>query len=219
MNRLAIIGSNDLAELIAHHAPASGGWEVVGFFDNRKPADTAIGTYGHVLGDVNSIESLYAEGHFDFLAIGIGYTQFPFRKETFERFKGTIPFANIIHESTYVDPSAVLGEGIVVLPGSVLDFATMLGDNVLLNTGVRIAHHTRIEAHSFIGPGVVMAGKSVIEECCFIGVGATITDNVTIAARTLVGAGSLVAKDIVQAGTYVGCPARRIKDNSFYPND
>ena len=215
MARIAIIGSNDLGLLIAHHATTAN-WEVAGFFDNRKEVNTPIDIYGKILGSVEDVEGLFNKKVFDYLFVGVGYTQFSYRKEVFERFKGRIPFANLIHKSAYVDSSVILGEGNFVLPGCVLDAGVCLDDNVLLNTGCTIAHHTRIKSHSFLAPGVTIAGKVVVDECCFLGVGCVIQDNVHISPRVLIGGGAVVVSNISEAGTYMGVPAKRTKDNIFF---
>lgn len=214
MTRVAIIGSNDLGQLIAHHS-ASVSWTVAGFFDNRKPVGSQIEHYGAVIGAVDDVTESHRKGVFDLLMVGVGYTQFAFRKSVFERFKGAVPFGRLIHPSAYIDASAVVGEGAFVLPGCIVDAGVVLGNNVLLNTGAKIAHHTNIGDHSFLAPGVTVAGKVFIGECCFLGVGANIADHVTIVPETLVGGGALVVKDIPESGTYIGVPAKRAKDNAY----
>jgi acetyltransferase-like isoleucine patch superfamily enzyme len=50
-----------------------------------------------------------------------------------------------------------------------------------------------------------------IYEDCFIGVGTIIGMGVLILPKVIVGAMAFVNKNIIEAGTYVGCPVRRIK--------
>jgi len=44
-----------------------------------------------------------------------------------------------------------------------------------------------------------------------IGAGATVSNNVSICADCMIGAGAVVVKDIVDSGTYVGVPARKLE--------
>jgi len=44
-----------------------------------------------------------------------------------------------------------------------------------------------------------------------IGAGAVVTDKISICDNVIIGAGSVVIRDIEDAGTYVGNPAKRIK--------
>ncbi|MEO5684450.1 MAG: acetyltransferase [Chitinophagaceae bacterium] len=215
MSRLAIIGSNDLGKLIAHHALQSG-WNVVGFFDNKKEKGIAIDNYGDILGAVDQIELFYKGGKLDCIINGVGYTQFEYRQKVFDSLKGKVPFANVIHNNTYVDKSVSLGEGIFILPGTTLDMNVKIRDNVLLNTGCNIAHDSEIMEHTFIAPGVTIAGNVQVGNCNFIGVGSTILDGIRTCPKVVVGGGALVSKNITDPGVYIGIPARRIKDNMYF---
>jgi serine acetyltransferase len=44
-----------------------------------------------------------------------------------------------------------------------------------------------------------------------VGAGATVIEGIHIAEGCMIGAGAVVVQDLTVAGTYVGCPARRIK--------
>jgi acetyltransferase-like isoleucine patch superfamily enzyme len=46
---------------------------------------------------------------------------------------------------------------------------------------------------------------------CLIGAGAVILDKLSICDNVIIGAGSVVTRDINDAGTYVGSPAKRVK--------
>jgi len=50
----------------------------------------------------------------------------------------------------------------------------------------------------------------VIGDRVFIGVGATVVDGITICADVTIGAGGVVIGDIIDPGTYVGVPVRRV---------
>jgi sugar O-acyltransferase (sialic acid O-acetyltransferase NeuD family) len=213
-NRVAIIGSGDLAEQIAYHAEQDGGMEIIGFFDDflEQGAIITKTTKAYkILGGVEAIVPLYKKGIFDCLLVGIGYKHLAFRKAIFERFKGKVPFANFIHSSCYVDPSCQLGEGVVLFPACTLDYGVTLGDNVLLNTGCTIAHDTTIGRHTFLSPRVALAGFVTIGACCNIGINTTVIDNICIEDEVQTGGGAVVIKNLPQRGLYVGNPARFVR--------
>lgn len=210
MIKLAIIGSGDLGQLIAHHARLTGKYEVIGFFDDF----TEIGTMKNeipVLGNSGDILNSFHAGQFDQLMVAIGYKHFDARKSFFVRFKSAIPFATVIHPTAILDPSCTVGEGSVILSGCILDQNVKIGQNVLLNTGAMVAHDSEVGDHSFLAPRCNIAGFVKIGERNFIGIGANVIDNVKTIAGIQIGGGALVNKSIDDAGLYVGIPARKIK--------
>ncbi len=210
MIKLAIIGSGDLGQLIAHHAKLTGNFEVVGFFDDYLMTGSLKGAFP-ILGKVNDVERSFINGDFDQIIVAVGYKHFQTRALIFDRWKNKIPFATLIHPSAVIDPTCQIGEGSVILSGCVLDCHVEIQDNVLLNTGVMIAHHSMIGRHSFLAPRVSIAGFVKTGPTNFIGIGATIIDNIHTAEHVIVGGGALVHKNIGSSGIYVGVPARKIK--------
>ncbi len=207
--KLAIIGAGELGKLIAHHAVHDSGYELAGYYDDFVRAAEFNGS--PVLGTCEQVEAGFEKKLFDHLFIGIGYDHMKPRAAYFERFSNSIPFANIIHSSAYVDPGCSLGRGIFLLPGVVIDFGVEIGNNVLINTGGVIAHHSKVMQHSFVAPGVQVAGLVTIEESCFIGTGATIVDCIRVSKGSVVGAGAVLLKDTEPNSVSVGVPARIIK--------
>jgi sugar O-acyltransferase (sialic acid O-acetyltransferase NeuD family) len=207
--RIAIIGAGELGKAVVHHAVTDAGYDIVGFYDDFNDADEFDGY--PILGKPAAITDHFAARKFDEVFIAIGYSQMAARTRYHREFAGKVPMANIIHSSSYVDPSCKLGRGVFLFPGCTLDFGAELGDNVLLNTGVTIAHHSRVGANAFFGPGVTIAGLVNIGESCFVGVGSTILDCLTIGRNSTIGGGAVVINDTNENSVSVGVPAREIK--------
>lgn len=209
--RIAIIGSGDLGQSIAHYGK-SNGYSIVGFYDDFQQAESVCGI--PVLGKLDRIVDDYAKGGYDALLCGIGYKHFGFRESVYQKYEieNHIPFATIIDKSCHVDPTATIGDGTVLFPGVFLDKGVTLEENVLLNVCVTIAHDSTVKAHSFLSPRVAMAGFSIVGKRCMIGINSTIIDNITICDDVRVGGGNLVIKDIDKPGLYVGNPVKWIKE-------
>jgi sugar O-acyltransferase (sialic acid O-acetyltransferase NeuD family) len=208
--KLGIIGSGDLGQLIAHHALINCGFDKVVFFDDfKKPKEFVNGNI--VYGGINEVDEAFKKNEITHIIIGVGYKHIEFRKNLFELFNSKIPFASVIHPSASIDKSCKLGNGIIVLPGCVLDMNVEINDNVLLNTGCVIAHDSIIMSHSFLSPSVAVAGFVKIGQGCVIGINTTIIDNITISDYIQTGGGTVVIKSLTEKGLYVGNPARFIK--------
>lgn len=207
--RLAIIGAAALGRQIGEHARTDKGWTITGYYDDRSVGTEFNGA--PVLGSTNCVEADYARGRFDGIMIGIGYNQMAARALHFERLKGRVPFANLVHSSAYVHSSCKMGEGIFLYPGVIIDMAVQLEDNVLIHVGGSVAHDSVIGQHSYLAPGVNVAGYATIGRCCFVGIGATIIDEIAIAPNSIIGAGSVIIHNTDPNSVSVGVPARQIK--------
>lgn len=109
----------------------------------------------------------------DIVHIGVG--DMKKRRRLFNRFKAQIPNRGVQWMGhTWEGPDCTIGE------------------NVLINTGVKIEHDCRIGAHSIISPAAVLCGNVTIGEGSFIGAGAIIVQGVTLEPESYVRAGTLV---------------------------
>lgn len=93
----------------------------------------------------------------------------------------------------------------VINPGSVI------GDGGIINTASSVDHDNVIGNFTHIAVGAHTAGTVKIGECVWLGIGAIVSNNVNICSGCVIGAGAVVIKDIGEAGTYIGVPARMIK--------
>ena len=208
--KLAIIGSGDLGQLIAHHARLTGKFQVVGFFDDFAAAGTLREDVPVISGTADVLDC-FKKGVFDQLLVAVGYKHFEARQSFFTRFNKEVPFATLIHPSAIVDPSCSIGAGSVVLSGCILDMNVKIGQNVLLNTGAMVAHDSEVGDHSFLAPRCNIAGFVQIGQKNFVGIGANVIDNLRTVSGIHIGGGALVSKSLDEVGLYVGVPARKIK--------
>lgn len=146
------------------------------------------------------------------IVIGFGSVAISdFRNDVYNRYKEKgFRFANIIHPSAIISPSAMMGEGVQIMAGSVIQANTKIGNNVIVNTRSSIDHDCIIGNHTHIAPGVTLSGGVRIEEHCHIGTGATVIQGISIGKRSLVGAGSVVVKDVEEEKKVYGVPAKEV---------
>ena len=207
--RLAIIGAGELASQVIHLANLDGRYLPVGFFvDYPKEMQSFEGLKR--LGTIHDVEESYANGSFDCLFVAVGYKHLAFKQSLHASLKGKIPFATIIANATYIDPSSTIGEDVIIYPGTIIDKDVIIEDNVLLNLGATISHNCVVRNSSFIGVRTAVSGFAKIGRCCFLGTNSTISDNISICDNVIIGAAAVVIRDIVEEGAYVGIPARKL---------
>jgi sugar O-acyltransferase (sialic acid O-acetyltransferase NeuD family) len=137
------------------------------------------------------------------------------RQKIWRKFdKPTASWPVLIHPSVLFDsrPGMVnIGRGCILFPGSTLTSKLTLGQHVHVNVGCSISHDVRIADFCTLSPGVHLAGRVSLGEHVFLGLGAVVVEDISICANTIIGAGAVVVHDIVEPGTYVGVPVRKIK--------
>lgn len=103
-----------------------------------------------------------------------------------------------------------IGEGSVVMPNAVVNAGAKIGDHCIVNTGGIVEHDSVLENFVHISVGAKLCGTVHVGESTWIGAGAVVRNNLSIGSHCMIGAGAVVVNDIVDAGTYVGVPARRL---------
>lgn len=121
-------------------------------------------------------------------------------------FKYTILIFGILH-----DPEIIIGEGTIICPGSRITCGVTIGKHVIINNHCTIPHDCIIGDLTTISPGVNISGNVTIGKLCNIGLGSSIREKISICDNVIIGAGAVVVKNIIDPGTYVGIPAKKIK--------
>ena len=97
------------------------------------------------------------------------------------------------------------------MAGAIINCGSKIGKGCIVNTGATIDHDCVIEDYVHISPGAHLAGMVNVGETSWVCTGAVVSNNVKIIGETVIGAGAVVVKEIREAGTYVGVPARIIE--------
>jgi sugar O-acyltransferase (sialic acid O-acetyltransferase NeuD family) len=117
-------------------------------------------------------------------------------------------FESLVHPSAHVESSAVLGPGVVVFAGVVIQPDCRLGDHTIVNTGATIDHDCLLGRAVHVAPGCHLAGNVTLGEGAFLGIGTVVIPGRTIGEWAVVGAGAAVIHDLPSRALAVGVPAR-----------
>jgi|GEM_PF-149524 len=115
---------------------------------------------------------------------------------------------NAISPQAIISPSVVLGKGIAIMSGAVINAQSTLEDLVIINTGATVDHDCRIGFCAHVAPQCALAGNVTIGSGALVGIGTSIIPAITIGNQSLVGAGSVVISDIPSSSTALGNPAK-----------
>lgn len=184
-------------------------YEFKGYFDDKN-----IKNYRKypVFGKIYDVLNFLENGKIDCVFVTIGDNKK--RAEVFnlisEKYYNNI--INIISKhSNIFSEDNIKGRGIFVGFSSFIGADANIYDNCIINTGAIIEHHTTIEKHCNITPGAIINGLCTIGEGSYVGSGSVIIQLIKLAPYTTLGAGAVVVKSILETGTYVGIPAKKIK--------
>lgn len=114
----------------------------------------------------------------------------------------------LAHPAATISTTAAIGAGTIVSAGVIVQSDARIGRLCVLNTACTIDHDNVLGDEVSIAPGAHTAGNVTIGDGAFIGLGAVIINKVVVGARATVGAGAVVTRDVPEAATVVGNPAR-----------
>lgn len=201
---LVIIGAGGHAKVVAEAAQLSG-FDVLGFIDQSADSlgKTLLGI--PLLGDENALNSLPCGDWVAVIAVGDNASRASIAARLSER---GVRFAQVIHPSSVISPSAQLGDGCVVLAGAVIGPLARVGAHCILNTMASIDHDCVLDDFVHISPGAHVAGECFVGQAAHVGTGVSVVPNCSIGIRSIIGAGAAVIGDIPADVTATGVPAR-----------
>lgn len=202
MKKLMMIGASGHGKVAADIA-VKNGYEEISFLDDDPSVTECAGF--PVAGRTEDAEK-YADRDF-FVAVGNAAIRSKIQHELAEK---KLRIATLIHPNAVLAPDVQIGAGTVVMAGTVVNPGTVIGEGCIINTGATVDHDNRIGDYVHISVGSHTAGTVQIGDGTWLGAGAIVSNNVRICGGCMIGAGAVVVKEIQEAGTYVGVPARNV---------
>ncbi len=203
MKQLIIIGAGGHGRVVADMAEKSGKYQKICFLDDAEMTKSG----GHdVIGAVRTYHEHLKDACF-VVAIGNAELRQKIQLELEE--KGA-QIETIIHPSAIIGDRTRIGKGTVVMAGAVINPDTTIGKGVIINTCSSVDHDCEICDFAHVSVGAHVAGTAFVGAKTMIGAGATVSNNLRLCDECVIGAGAVVVRDILEKGTYIGVPARKL---------
>lgn len=187
-----------------------GKYTIVGILDLPEKVGQKILDY-EIIGTDDQIE-YYVKECPDFLITVGQIKSATIRKQLYKKVKsvgGNLPV--IKSPLAYVSKFATLNEGTIIMHHAVVNAKAKIGKGGIINSKAFIEHEATIGDFTHISTGTIINGQSNIGNQCFIGSNTVVSNNTAIVEETIIAAGSQVLKNIIEKGTYIGNPLRKVK--------
>jgi len=135
------------------------------------------------------------------------------RKEIVESLPRDTVYATIIHPNVVMSKWLEIGEGSIITAGTILTCNIKIGKHVHLNLHTTVGHDCIIGDYVTTAPATNISGKCTIGECSYLGTNSALRQGITIGDHVTIGMGAVVVKDVIEEGTYVGNPLRKLEKN------
>ncbi|WP_068430408.1 hypothetical protein [Magnetospirillum sp. XM-1] len=189
----------------------SGVYRLDGYYDDGRPADETGPGGAPILGSVeDGCRALAGSDVHAFIALGT-YRSWRACEVVAELRRAAVPIARLVSPSAHVSPTAVIGDGALVMGGVFIGAEAVIGDLFTAHGGVTVEHHGVIGHNVLLAPGVSLCGCARIADHCFLGAGTSVIPEVRIGEGTMTGAGSVVVRDLPAGVVALGNPCRPLR--------
>ena len=105
-------------------------------------------------------------------------------------------FPSIISPLSYVSKHAIIGEGTIVMHGSIINAGVKIGKNCIINSKSLIEHDVVIEDHCHISTRSTVNGNVMIKKNSFVGSCSIIKQNLKIGKNCFINANLFLKKNL-----------------------
>lgn len=204
---LIIIGAGGHGKVAADCARVSGKFDDIRFLDGKYPELLQVANW-QVSGHQDEYADFNNKNTWFFVAIGNNAIR---RLWQHKLIQNGCRVATLVHPNACIADNIAIGEGSLIMAGSVINIQSKIGAGCIINTGATVDHDCIIGEFSHIAPGVNLAGAVILGCEVFIGIGSAVIPCISIGDKSIIGAGSTVLQNLPANVKAVGTPAKVIK--------
>lgn len=133
------------------------------------------------------------------------------RKKIIDALPESTKFFTHIHKSAQLlAPDIEIGEGSIICANSIITTNVKIGKHCHLNLSSTVGHDTVIGDFFTTAPGAKISGNCRIGDYVYFGTNASVREKINICDNVTIGLNAGVVKNIIEPGTYVGVPVKKI---------
>ncbi|WP_370783067.1 acetyltransferase [Faecalibacillus intestinalis] len=208
MKDIYIIGASGFGREVAWLIEELDEFNVIGFVDDNKEIQDKKINDIPVVGGISFLIDQKEETN---VVIAIGNPTI--RYKIYEQLKENknIKFPNIIAKDVRLSNTNEMGMGNIICTQSILTVNITLGNFNHINLDCTVGHDVILHDFVTVYPSVNISGNVEVGNYSELGTGTKIIQGKSVTENVIIGAGSVVIKDLIEKGTYVGSPVRKVK--------
>ena len=212
MRKLVIVGAGGTARAVFCELIDSD-TQVVGFAVEREYISAAE-HFGVPVVAFEQVESIFPPGEHDALVV-TSFSRLNRNRERLFNATRNKGYKCISHISprACLGPRVKLGENVVILENSTIQYDCQIGDDTMIWSGVVILHETTIGSHVCINANTIVAGCCRIGDYCVLGINSAVADYLEIGRDCTIAAGSVVTRNLPD-DTFIRPQKMFVKDGS-----
>lgn len=121
-------------------------------------------------------------------------------------------YARVIHPSVVLPVRCAIGAGAILLGGVVLTTDVSLHRHVVAMPQVTLTHDDVVHDFATLCAGVSLGGEVTVGEAAYLGMNSSVRQGLQVGAESTLGMGAALLRDLPPGETWVGVPARTIRD-------
>ena len=190
-----MIGAGGHARSCIDVIEMSGQFKIVGLIE-KEGTNRQVNMGYSIIGTDNELEELRKKYNYALITVG----QIKSAETRIKLFKllqemnYILPL--IISPRAYVSKHAKIGDGTIVMHGSIVNTNATVGKNCIINNNVLIEHDVKIGNHCHIATGAIMNGEITVGKASFIGSRVVTKQCISIGNNCVIGAGVVLNSDV-----------------------
>jgi len=174
-----------------------------------------------VIGGLEQVPRL--TGHQLLVCAGRGSTREDLVGRLSELGVGPGRFATVVHPSVDVPLGCFVGGGSVLLQGAVLTANVRVGHHVVVMPNAVLTHDDVVDDYATICAGVALGGRVRVGRGAYLGMNSSVREGRVVGTGSVLGMGAALTVDLPAGETWVGVPARRLREaattNAGWPGE
>ena len=119
------------------------------------------------------------------------------RAKIYEAFKNKgAEFITYIHPLAHVAQSAVIEEGCIIAPYTIVNAKAVIRANVAVNVHCSVGHESILGQSTVLSPYCAVNGNATVGDCCFLGTRATVFPKMSLGDMCIVDSHSYVKSQV-----------------------